>query len=304
MRTCPGSGQAALNHETDPTTHSKALEFMTEDAKVTPGREDSLHPTVAILTCVLNARDAFQATAQSLPSELPNWLRWIVVDGGSTDGTLDLVRAETRVTSWVSEKDAGVYDAYNKALRLADTDFVHYLNAGDELHSDTLAIVSERLASNLPAEFRPQVICFSVEFVDLKGAVRVPRPPELSLRMSVPTPGVLFPRAALAESGGFDTGLRVSADYDALLRLQRLGIRFDANEAVLARFHSDGLSSRQRYLGLFENCVVQLRADPQAWRHCLFTMMDQAFLELDEASLPNWRWRLVFRVTRRFLWYK
>jgi putative colanic acid biosynthesis glycosyltransferase len=89
--------------------------------------------TLTVLTVSFNAREDFKLTAGSLPRHLPPWLNWVVVDGNSTDGTVDAIQSESRVTRWISESDRGVYDAYNKAWRLAETPFVLFLNCGDTL---------------------------------------------------------------------------------------------------------------------------------------------------------------------------
>ena len=93
-------------------------------------------PVVTIITVVFNARELLEGTMESVFGQSWPHIEYIVVDGGSKDGTADLLRAhEGRISRWVSEPDRGIYDAMNKGLRMATGDFVWFLNAGDRLFS-------------------------------------------------------------------------------------------------------------------------------------------------------------------------
>ncbi len=98
----------------------------------------------SIITVVYNARTLLEGTMQSvLEQTYPN-IEYLVIDGGSTDGTLDIIRKyHPKLSRWVSEQDKGLYDAMNKGLHLATGDFVLFLNAGDQLYApDTLAKIA------------------------------------------------------------------------------------------------------------------------------------------------------------------
>ena len=87
---------------------------------------------VTIITAAFNCAGWFAPTLRSVAQQDHPDIEHIVVDGGSTDGTLDMVRANgSRVAHVISEPDDGVYDAFNKGLRLATGDAVAYLNSGD-----------------------------------------------------------------------------------------------------------------------------------------------------------------------------
>ena len=88
-------------------------------------------PVVTIITVVFNARELLEGTMRRVFDQTYPHIEYIVVDGGSKDGTADLLRRYEGLSKWVSEPDKGLYDAMNKGLRLATGDFVWYLNAGD-----------------------------------------------------------------------------------------------------------------------------------------------------------------------------
>ncbi|MFN0014009.1 MAG: glycosyltransferase family 2 protein [Saprospiraceae bacterium] len=92
----------------------------------------------SIVTVVFNGRSLLPGTAESVRRQTFPGIEYIIVDGGSTDGTVDLVRqyaAEMPNLRWISEKDRGLYDAMNKGLRMATGDFVWFVNCGDHLHA-------------------------------------------------------------------------------------------------------------------------------------------------------------------------
>src|SRR5688572_6496915 len=99
----------------------------------TRGRDgENVRPRLSVITVVYNAADLLEATIRSVVTQDLPGLEYIVVDGGSTDGTLDIVRRyESRIAYWVSERDRGIYDAMNKGLDAARGAWICFMNAGD-----------------------------------------------------------------------------------------------------------------------------------------------------------------------------
>ena len=92
-------------------------------------------PTVSIITITYNAERFLERTIQSIVAQQATDYEYIVIDGASKDGTLDIIkRYENYITNWISEPDGGLYDAMNKGLHRATGQYVWFMNAGDELH--------------------------------------------------------------------------------------------------------------------------------------------------------------------------
>lgn len=90
------------------------------------------HPLVSIVTVVYNGAATLERTIQSVLAQDYPSIEYIVVDGGSTDGTLDIIRRyEDRLDSWVSERDKGIYDAMNKGVALCTGEWIGLINADD-----------------------------------------------------------------------------------------------------------------------------------------------------------------------------
>jgi glycosyltransferase involved in cell wall biosynthesis len=120
-------------------------------------RMNTDQPIVSIITVVFNGERFLEATIKSVINQEYKNYEYIIIDGGSTDGTLDIIRKyEKQVSKWTSGTDSGLYDAMNKGIDLATGDYLWFLNAGDEIFDkNTLSNIfknSENLADVLYGE--------------------------------------------------------------------------------------------------------------------------------------------------------
>jgi len=98
------------------------------------------YPPISIVTATFNADDQLPSLIKSLRAQTDRNFQWIVVDGASTDATIDLLKASGDiVTTWISEPDFGIYDALNKAIRLSTGEYYLVLGADDRLLPDAIA---------------------------------------------------------------------------------------------------------------------------------------------------------------------
>ncbi len=96
--------------------------------------------SISVITVVYNNRDNFIKTLENIKNQSYKNIEYIVIDGGSTDGTLEVIKSNNQyIKKWISEKDKGIYDAMNKGINLAEGEYICFMNAGDVFHdSDTL----------------------------------------------------------------------------------------------------------------------------------------------------------------------
>lgn len=177
-------------------------------------------------------------------------LEHIVVDGGSDDGTLELLEARReRIAVLVSEPDRGIYDALNKGLALATGDAIGLLHADDEF-------ADERVLARIAAAFADDgvdIVYGDLTYVDRADTSRVIRywrageySPELLRRGWMPPHPTFYLRRSLLERiGGYDTSLSIAADYDFMLRalLAATG-RVVYLPEVLVKMRVGGVSNR------------------------------------------------------------
>lgn len=92
-------------------------------------------PLISVITVVYNGEKYLEETIQSVINQTYDNVEYIIIDGGSTDGTLDIIKKyEDKIDYWVSERDKGIYDAMNKGIKLFIGDFIVFLNAGDSIY--------------------------------------------------------------------------------------------------------------------------------------------------------------------------
>ncbi|MCI5150423.1 MAG: glycosyltransferase [Candidatus Electrothrix sp. MAN1_4] len=94
-------------------------------------------PLITVITVVFNGAQHLEETILSVIGQTYDNVEYIIIDGGSTDGTLDIIRQyEHAVDYWVSEKDEGIYDAMNKGIRLFNGNWINFMNSGDLFFSE------------------------------------------------------------------------------------------------------------------------------------------------------------------------
>jgi glycosyltransferase involved in cell wall biosynthesis len=101
-------------------------------------KTSATNPLITVITVVFNGEAALEETILSVLRQTYDNIEYIVVDGGSTDGTIDILKKyEDALDFWISEPDAGIYDAMNKGIALAKGDWLNFLNARDHFFADT-----------------------------------------------------------------------------------------------------------------------------------------------------------------------
>lgn len=217
----------------------------------------------SIVTVTYNASRWLEKTLLSVLSQTYPDIEYILVDGGSTDSTTDIIRQyESGIATWISEPDHGLYDAMNKGLRLATGDYVWFLNAGDTLYTaDTV----QQIVSRLKKRKRPDVIYGETSLVDASGKSlglrRLKAPEKLnwkSFRMGMLVCHQSF--IVRRETAPFyDTAYRLASDFDWCIRCLKQASGVYNTHQVLSCFLEDGLSSVHRKEALKERYRIMCR---------------------------------------------
>jgi glycosyltransferase involved in cell wall biosynthesis len=203
---------------------------------------------------VHNDAEGLRRTADSLIGQKFDSIEWIVVDGCSTDGTLEIMSAlSAHVDYSVSERDAGVYDAMQKGVSASSGAYICFLNAGDELLPNASSAMLRAIA-DAPSG---AVLCGDWHCVLEDGRLQRPttRPELLPKFMSVSHQASLIPRDAFVNHGGYDLRYRLAADFDLFLRLHLASVPFVRIPEALVRYYRGGLSDKR----LFQSRVETIR---------------------------------------------
>jgi len=225
------------------------------------------YPLVTIITIVFNGEKFIADAIRSVKAQRYPNIEYIVVDGGSKDGTLDIVGqfADT-VTFLISEKDEGISDAFNKGLRLAKGEIIGIINADDWYEHDTV----EKVVAAMPDldVVYGDLRLWKGDKVDFiyKGDHR-----HLINEMTVNHPTVFVRRQCYDRFGYFDKKFRCAMDYDLMLRLWVNGCRFGYIPGVLANMRWEGVSDSRWLLGCQETLAIKNRyLARRHWRNRLY----------------------------------
>ena len=205
---------------------------------------------ITVVTVAFNAQDTIAGTIASVAAQRGVEVEHLVIDGASTDRTVETVKAAARPgLRLVSEPDAGLYDAMNKGLRLATGDAVGFLNADDFFcRTDALALIAAAFARS-----SADAVSASVAIVDAADTARVVRaygarhfaPWMLHFAHMPPHPGLYVRTPAAVRVGEFDTRYRIAADFDWLVRFYlTLGLRSAALADTIVAMRQGGASQQ------------------------------------------------------------
>lgn len=215
-------------------------------------RSGSGRLTVSIVTPTLNQARYLQRTLDSVRAQTYPVGEHIIIDGGSTDGTLDILRREGDLgrIRWTSGPDEGMYDAVNKGLAMAGGDILAYLPSDDAYLPWAVETIVDRFASRpmLDLAFGDGV---TVEEDSGIQILRLYAPFDrisLANHASILQPAVFWRRELYERLGGFDARMRYVADLDYWLRAAEAGATIDHVDEVIAleRVHEGRLSSARR----------------------------------------------------------
>lgn len=204
----------------------------------------------SVVTVVRNAVAQIGDTLQSVSRQTDADVEHLVVDGASTDGTLDVIRQYGQhLTHLVSEPDRGIYDAFNKGLALATGDVVAYLNAGDTYIGDeVLAGIRNQFSSHdVDAVFGDVLI------VDVANPGRVVRhyrsahftPERLAYGFMPAHPALFLKRNIYERLGGYDASYRQAGDFELCVRtFWNLQITYTYVPGAIVRMLDGGVTNR------------------------------------------------------------
>ncbi len=222
---------------------------------------------VSVITGVLDRSDTIEDCIKSVLSQSYKDIEHIVIDGGSTDGTLDIIsRYKDKIAKVVGEPDNGIYDALNKGIRLASGDIIGLLHADDFYAHD-------RVIENVVSVFESKNVnsCYGdLEYVDKNDADKVIRywkssnyrQGKFKYGWMLPHPTFFVRKWVYEKYGYFNTHFKIAADYELMIRfLVKHRISTYYVPEVLIKMRMGGVSNKN-----LKNLLIKNYEDYRAWK--------------------------------------
>jgi len=206
-------------------------------------------PLLTVIVAVFNGAATLQQCIDSVAQQTYPNKELIIIDGGSRDGTVDLLEANReQISYWISEPDRGIYNAWNKGLARAKGEWICFLGADDYFWD---AQVLERMAAQmekLPPDIR--VVYGQIMMVNSDGTSLYPvGEPWEKIKgrfrqvMCIPHPGAMHRRGLFEQHGQFDESFHIAGDYELLLRELKVADAFFISDLVTVAMRQGGISS-------------------------------------------------------------
>ncbi len=211
-------------------------------------------PALSIITIVYNEREHLEGTIKSVLDQANNSsIEYIVIDGGSTDGTIEIIKKyEDHIDYWVSEPDKGISDAFNKGILASTGRLIGMVNANDWYEPDAFDSALENFFDN-------DIIYGDVQFWD--GGIKKNRTNsnhnKLRMGMTVAHPAVFMKREMYEKFGLFEVKYKVAMDYAFIIRLYFNKAKFKKIDKVLVNMRTGGLSDTNWLEGVKEEKSIK-----------------------------------------------
>jgi len=200
-------------------------------------------PLISVVTVVYNGDRYLEQTILSVINQTYENIEYVIVDGGSSDGTLDIIRKyEERIDYWVSEPDKGIYDAMNKGIDLSRGELINLLNADDFFEPDAIATVVSKYKDD-----RSHGVIYCNNYVlqeDLSIKYRLYPSMKYWLGMTVYHQTMFVHEDIYKTIGKYNPNYRFAADYDFFLRAIKNNIKFIYVDRFLVNYRNTGLTSQ------------------------------------------------------------
>lgn len=244
-----------------------------------------------IITVCYNSEQTIERTIQSVLAQTYTNYEYIIVDGLSTDRTMQIVRQYEASFKgkmrWVSEKDTGLYNAMNKGIRMASGDMIGIVNSDDWLERDALEIIYQCFTNH--GASLESLYCGWIAFHYINGDIQILRTShkmleKLSTRYEmggIRHPAVFVPKCLYNQYGTFDESMCIMADTDLVLRYYYAGVKFCYPETVVSNM-SDGGVSNKHLLAAYNDYRLIL---------CKYAMSRYKFLSL----LYSWKIKRIIK---------
>ncbi len=242
-------------------------------------------PLVSIITVVYNGEKYLEETIQSVINQTYDNVEYIIIDGGSTDGTLDIIKKyEDKIDYWVSEMDKGIYDAMNKGIAVASGEWIGIINSDDYYDKNSLQIIKDRIDENTYFICGDMTIITSCKKIVLrKGSDTL----NIRKRMSINHP-TLFVRSLIYKNKIFNTDYSIAGDYDFVIsQITTYENRFKCIKDNLVFMREDGISDNVKFAFRLIKEDFRVRISNFGYKDAIYFLFRDIFIKLPKKIIKS-----------------
>lgn len=212
------------------------------------------YPLITVVTVVFNGEATLEQTIQSVVNQTYDNVEYIIVDGGSKDRTLDIIKKyEDRIDYWQSEPDKGIYDAMNKGIELANGDWINFMNSGDSFYNE--CVIKNIYYGNI----HDCDIIYGKAITSKRQDIIVYRPTRFNLIIGrMLCHQSLFVNKSVFINYKFNCRYKLLADKDWLMKLIKRNCIFEYIDMHVCIYDLEGVSYKYRKIYYHESCVLVL----------------------------------------------
>jgi len=255
--------------------------------------------TFSLVTVCYNSARTLKRTIDSVLVQDSKDYEYIIIDGGSTDGTVDLIKSYENVfngrMSWVSESDRGIYDAFNKGIKRAKGLYIWLINSDDYIEPHALSEIQKLINvynSHYPVisgAMNVRGADGSIEYKSVSSEAKAKKAYNMD-DIGIKHPATLIPKHIYEEVGLYDERFHIVGDMDWFQRAYKMGVSFLFVNNVLTNMQNDGISNTYTYK------VYKMRCDDMG------LLLSKKFDNKVQKFFHYYRWNI--RIIARFIKHK
>jgi len=236
-------------------------------------------PKISVITVCFNAQKYIEQTIRSVINQQDCDIEHIIIDGASTDSTLQIVKQyQLQITTWLSEPDKGIADAMNKGIALAKGEYILFLHADDYL-DDELAISKAIPFMQAEADIHAFDIMYKTKSKEIRKSTK-PFGVSTYFKTPVMHQGSFCKRALFEKLEGFDQSFKIALDYDFFYRAYQQGAVMKIHSQVLSVMRDTGISSRQDWPSLKQRFLEEKRVHKENNKSLIMAIVYAAYWPL------------------------
>lgn len=221
------------------------------------------YPLITVITVAYNVYSTIEQTILSVINQTYPYIEYIIIDGGSTDGTIDIIKKySSKISYWISEPDKGIYDAMNKGIHIAKGKWINFMNSGDTFYNNN---VIEKVIDE--ANWSSDIIYGNTNLL-LSCGETIIKPQNISSKNYMPFGHqAVFSSNKLMKKYKFDINFKICADKNFFYTAYKNYAKFEYVDVNISNYEAEnGISANNMPLIVYEIGLIEGKTKKTSWK--------------------------------------